>query len=107
MHVNHIGAHFAGAIQEKTHPRQPADGRVLAAGIEDVDVNRIAPHGDRGHFDHRVRTDAGIVARILAEGAFFAHILRVGIQHTFDDNLCARRHFQIHGLRGHNLQRLL
>src|SRR5262245_25073244 len=107
MHVDHIGTYVAGAIEQKTHSRQTADRRVLAAGIENVDVDRIAPHGDRCDFDNRVGTDAGIVTRILAEGPLLPQIFWTGVQYTFDDDLGACQYFKIYGLRRHHLQRLL
>src|SRR5215831_2598452 len=107
MHVDHIGTYVAGAIEQKTHSRQTPDRRVLAAGIENVNVDRIAPHGDRRDFDSRVGTDAGIIARILTEGTFLPQIFWTGVEYTFDDDLGARRHFKVYGLRRHHLQRLL
>src|SRR5215471_720045 len=98
MHVDHIGAHVAGAIEQKTHSRQTADRRVLAAGIEYVNIDRIAAHGDRRDFYNRVGTDAGVIARILTEGPFLTQIFWASVQHTFDDNLGARRDFKIYGL---------
>src|SRR5215468_6587246 len=107
MHVDHIRTYVAGAIEQKTHSRQTADRRVLTAGIEYVNVDRITAHGDRRDFDNRVGTDAGVIARILTEGPFLPQIFWTGVEHTFDDDLGAGRHFKVHGLRRHHLQRLL
>src|SRR5919108_3594453 len=107
MHVDHIGTDITGSVEQEAHPGEAGDRQVLAAGVEYIDINRIAPHRDRGYFDHGKWADAGVIARILAKGTFLAHCLGIRIYDAFDDDLGMRGDIEIHRLRPHDLERLL
>src|SRR5215469_9390383 len=106
MHIDHVRADIASAIEQEAHARQPTDGQVLAAGIEYVNVDRVASHSNGAHLDHRKRTDAGIIARILTEGTLLAEALRIGVDDTFDDEFGMRRHFEVHRFRRYDFKGL-
>ena len=59
-------------------------------------VNRIAPVRDRGDVQHRVLVGQRVVAGVIAERPFGAHIIRVHV--AFDDELGRGGDFQVDGL---------
>ena len=77
---------------------------MLEVGAVDALIDRIFPHGDRGHLDIGLLAFLIIVMRPFAEGAFVLPFFRR--HNAFDDDLAVRRHHEIHRFGFDDFQRL-
>ena len=98
----------------KVQPRQMAHGRPLEPGsvITSYSIHytklyedRVLAVGERGHVEDRIVVGQGVVARVVAEGAFAAALagFHVALQHE----LAVGRDLQVHGLALDELNRRL